>query len=101
MKILLATLAIAFVLPFGVYGAQAVFTERNVTVAYEEQIKAIDVEISRLEATLVQPTANMNWRERITIEDGTNLHIRGKISQLKEDKHTLEVAYGLITASFR
>lgn len=101
MKILLATLAIAFVLPFGVYGAQAVFTQHNVSVAYEEQIKAIDAEISRLEGTILPLTPAMTWEERFTIMDGHNLEIQGKIQRLKEDKRTLDVAYTLIVTSFR
>lgn len=101
MKILLTTLAIALVLPFGVYGAQAVFTVNNVEIAYEEQVKAIDAEIARLENTLIKPRPGADMREILSIEDGPNNDVRGKIQRLKEDKHTLEVAYNLIITSFR
>ena len=101
MKVILATVAVALALPFGVYGAQAVFTAKNVTIAYEEQVKAIDAEVARLEGTLIVPETDSTWAERFAIEDGHNLEVRKKITQLLEDKHTLEVAYTLILTSFR
>ncbi len=101
MKILLTALVIGLVLPFGVYGAQAVFTAKNVEIAYEEQVKAIDAEIARLEGTLIVPDVDSTWEERFAIEDGHNQEVRKKTARLAEDKHTLEVAYTLLLTSFR
>ena len=101
MKVILATVAIVLTLPIIGYAAQAVFTVKNVGIAYEEQIKAIDAEVARLEETIVEPDPKKTWAENFAIEDGHNLAVYNRIEQLKDDKHILDVAYNLVVTSFR